>query len=341
MIIDVRAFFSLRNQLPVIDVRSEGEYGAGHVNSAINIPLLNNAERVSVGTDYKLKGQHEAIKTGFRLVGPRLAGIVEEADKIGKELIVYCWRGGMRSANFCQFAEMTGIKTHRLEGGYKSYRRLAVESFKKPFQLIVVGGCTGSGKSEILRALAQRGEQIIDLEKIANHKGSAFGGLMLPPQPTTEQFQNCLFEEILKFDENKRIWIEDESLAIGKIMLPNELWMQMRSSPVVEISVKKDIRVKRLVREYGASDKEAFLQAMTRITKKLGGQHFIAAKEKFLQGDMDSTIEILLTYYDKAYNKGLENKKDRIRLKTSWDGTNVHDYAAQLVRAVDLQPILV
>jgi len=339
--IDVQAFFSLRNQLPVIDVRSEGEYGTGHISSAINIPLLNNAERVAVGTDYKLKGQHEAIKTGFRLVGPRLAGIVEEADKIGKELIVYCWRGGMRSANFCQFANMAGIKTHRMEGGYKSYRRVAVESFKKPFQLIVIGGCTGSGKSEILRALAQRGEQIIDLEKIANHKGSAFGGLMLPPQPTTEQFQNYLFEEILKFDENKRIWIEDESLAIGKIMLPDDLWIQMKSSPVVEIGVQKETRIKRLVGEYGASDKEEFLQAMTRITKRLGGQHFKAAKEKLLQGDMDSTIEILLTYYDKAYNKGLENKKDRIRLKSSWDGTNVDDYAAQLVSAAELQPILV
>jgi tRNA 2-selenouridine synthase len=214
--VDILEFLSLRNQLPVIDVRSESEYREGHMRNAFNISLLNNAERVAVGTDYKQKGQLEAIKTGFRLVGPRLAGIIEDTEKIGKELLVYCWRGGMRSSNFCQFVGMAGIKTQLLRGGYKAYRQLALEAFKKPLQLIVIGGCTGSGKSEILHALAAQGEQVIDLEKLANHKGSAFGGLMMPPQPTTEQFQNDLFEEVLKLDPDKRVWIEDESLAVGK-----------------------------------------------------------------------------------------------------------------------------
>ena len=331
----------LRNQLPVVDVRSEGEYQAGHARSAINIPLLNNAERVAVGTDFKQKGQYEAIKTGFRLVGPRLVNIIEEAQQVGKELLVYCWRGGMRSANFSQFAAMARIKTHSLNGGYKAYRQLALATFKKPFQFIVIGGYTGSGKSEILRALEKRGEQIIDLEKLANHKGSAFGGLMMPPQPTTEQFQNDLFEEILRLDQDKRVWIEDESLAVGKIFLPHELWAQMSLSPVVEISVQKEIRINRLVEEYGSSNKEEFLQAMAKITKKLGGQHFNDAKEKLLQGDMGSTINILLTYYDKAYNNGLKENKHRIKLYTSWNGRNVDEYAGQLVHEVGALPILV
>jgi len=334
-------FLSLRHQLPVVDVRSEGEYQEGHVRSAGNIPLLNNAERVAVGTDYKYKGQDEAIKTGFRLVGPRLADMMEAAGQLGKELLVYCWRGGMRSSNFCQFAGMASIKTHRLEGGYKAYRQVALATFKKSLQLIVIGGCTGSGKSDILRALAMRGEQIIDLEKLANHKGSTFGGLMMPPQPTTEQFQNDLFEEILKLDPDKRFWIEDESLAVGKIFLPNDLWKQMCLSPVVEIGVQKQIRIKRLVEEYGPSDKEEFLHAMVRITKKLGGQRFNMAKEKLLQGDMGSTIEILLAYYDKAYRNGLEQKKHRIKLYTSWNGSNVDDYASELVEEVNALPILV
>jgi len=326
VIISIEDFFLLRDQLPVVDVRSEGEFLTGHIRSAFNIPLLNNAERVEVGTDYKQKGQQEAIKTGFRLVGPRLLQIINQAERIAlnNEMIVHCWRGGMRSSNFCQFAGMARIKTHQLKGGYKTYRHIALESFKKPFQFMIVGGCTGSGKSEILRALAQMGEQVIDLEMLANHKGSAFGGLMQPAQPTTEQFQNELFEELSKLDMTRRIWIEDESIGIGKIFLPNDLWQSMCKSPVVEIEMEKQTRIKRLVNEYGNADRQEFLQAMERITKKLGGQHFKAAKEKLLEGDMASTIEILLThYYDKAYLNGLDRKKARIAERIKWDGASI------------------
>lgn len=334
MILDVLEFLSLRNHLPIVDVRSEAEHEAGHIRSAINIPLLNNAERIAVGTDYKQKGQQEAIKTGFRLVGPRLATMIDDAKQIGEEFLVHCWRGGMRSSNFCQFMGMAKIKTHQLKGGYKAYRQLAAESFQKPFQFIVIGGYTGSGKTDILNALADKGEQILNLEKLAHHKGSAFGGLMMPPQPSTEQFQNDLFEEILKLDHSKRIWIEDESIAIGKIFLPQTLWNQMNASHLLEIAVPKDVRTLRLVEEYGLADKTQFLQAMTKITKKLGGQHFNAAKEKLLSNDMSSVIDILLTYYDKAYRNGLEKKKQRIKLYSSWNGTDVHVYATQLINEV-------
>lgn len=332
MIISIDDFFNLRKNLPVVDVRSEGEFGTGHIKSAINIPLLNNAERIAVGTDYKQKGQQEAIKTGFRLVGPRLLDIIETTVKetSKKEAIVHCWRGGMRSSNFCQFVGMAGIKTHQLKGGYKTYRHAALASFKKPFQFVVIGGCTGSGKSEILRALSAQGEQVIDLENLANHKGSAFGGLMQLPQPTTEQFQNDLFEEILKLDIHKPIWIEDESIAIGKIFLPNELWQTMSVSPVVEMDLNKLARIERLVSEYGDADKEEFLKAMERITKRLGGQHFKAAKEKLLQGDMAATIEILLTYYDKAYLNGLEKKQNRIKEKVEWSGKDIESTVTYL-----------
>jgi tRNA 2-selenouridine synthase len=343
MIISIEDLLNLRNSLPVVDVRSEGEYNMGHIQQAINIPLLNNAERVAVGTDYKQRGQLEAIKTGFRLVGPRLLDIIEATERIAihKEIIVHCWRGGMRSTNFCQFVGMAGIKTHQLKGGYKSYRHVAVESFKKPFQFKIIGGCTGSGKSEILRALRKQGEQIIDLEKLASHKGSAFGGLMQAPQPTTEQFQNDLFEEILKLDIHKPIWIEDESIAIGKIFLPDELWRTMSASPVVEIALDQAERIKRLVNEYGDADREAFLRAMERITKKLGGQHFKAAKEKLLLDDMASTIEILLTYYDKAYLNGLEKKKQRIKATIKWDGRDADTFATKLVRLNSFQHLSV
>jgi tRNA 2-selenouridine synthase len=332
----IHDFLTLRDELPAVDVRSEGEFFAGHIRGVSNIPILNNAERVAVGTDYKQKGQLEAIKTGFRLVGPRLADIVEAAEKLaaGKELLVHCWRGGMRSSNFCQFVGMARVKTHQLEGGYKAYRHQALQSFDTPFNFFVLGGCTGSGKSEILRALAEKGEQVIDLETLASHKGSAFGGLMQPPQPTTEQFQNELFEEIRKLDPSRRIWIEDESITIGRVVLPDSFWRTMCLSPVVEVQVAKDVRIKRLVAEYGPADREQFLTAMRAITKKLGGQNFLAAKEKLESNDMDGVIDILLTYYDKAYSTGLEKKKPRIRLASAWNGEHAGTFAAGLISAI-------
>jgi len=332
-VISLPEFLSPRDNLPIVDVRSPLEFQEGHIRGAHNIPLLNNEERIVVGTDYKQKGQAEAIKTGFRLVGPRLEGIINEAAKVssGKELLVHCWRGGMRSNNFCQFIGMAGIKSKPLTGGYKAYRQFALEAFKKPLPVILLTGCTGSGKSEILRALQDQGEQILDLEKLANHKGSAFGGLMMPAQPTTEQFQNELFEEILRLDPNKRIWVEDESIAIGKIFLPNDFWRNMGKGQIVKMDVAKEVRVQRLVNEYGPANRDEFLQTMGKVVTKLGGQHFKAAKEKLLQGDIASTIEILLTYYDKAYLNSIEKRKERVKFTADWDGKSASDFASQLI----------
>lgn len=318
----------------MVDVRSPGEFLAGHIPGVRNIPLLTDEERVAVGTDYKQRGQAEAIRTGFRLVGPRLHDIIVEAERVGPEMIVHCWRGGMRSRNFSQFVGMAGIRTHTLDGGYKSYRQRAFEYFGKPFELKIIGGCTGSGKSEILRALAARGEQILDLEALASHKGSVFGGLMMAPQPTTEQFENFLFEKMLTLDLTRTIWIEDESIAIGKVFLPQPFWKRMNVSPVMEVALDKSIRIQRLVEEYGDADNEAFLGAMEKIIKKLGGQHYQAARQKWLAGEKAASIEILLTYYDKAYRAGLERKKHRMTGSVTWDGTHADAVALDLLAVV-------
>ncbi len=333
MALSITEFLSLRHRFPVVDVRSEGEFELGHIQGAINIPLLNNAERVVVGTTYKQKGQREAIKEGFRLVGPRLLEIIAAAEKVahGKEILVHCWRGGMRSNNFAQFIGMAGIKSQCLEGGYKAYRHGALESFNTPLPIITITGCTGSGKSEVLRALASHGEQILDLENLAHHKGSAFGGLLMPAQPTTEQFQNELFEEILKLDLSRRVWVEDESIAIGKIFLPREFWQHMHESLLVQMDVPKEVRIQRLVNEYGLADRGEFLTTMGKVVKKLGGQNFQLAKERLLQNDMFSVIDILLTYYDKAYLGSIDKRKNRIKLTMPWDGKDSGSYAKKLI----------
>jgi tRNA 2-selenouridine synthase len=179
--------------------------------------------------------------------------------------------------------------------------------------------------------LKARGEQVLDLEDLASHKGSAFGGLLMPTQPTTEQFQNELFEEILLLDPNKRIWVEDESIAIGKIFLPPDFWQAMSQAPLVQMDVTKEVRVQRLVMEYGQADRDEFLMIMSKIVKRLGGQHFNSAKEKLLQGDMASVIDILLTYYDKAYLQSIEKRHARIKFSLSWDGLNCEHYAEKLI----------
>lgn len=339
MTITLDDFFSLRKQLPIADVRSQAEHLAGHIPGTINIPILNNEERVIVGTTYKQQGQQEAIMAGFHLVGPRLEQLVMEAKNLahGHDLIVHCWRGGMRSNNFCQFVGMAGVKTHQLIGGYKTYRQRAVESYQLPFKLNVIGGKTGSGKSEILRQLEALGEQILDLEALAHHKGSVFGGLMMPAQPTTEQFQNNLFEEILELDINKRIWIEDESVTIGRIALPDTLWQSIRRAPLYRMDVEKEVRVQRLVSEYGSADKELFIQAMEKITKKLGGQHFIAAKEKLMSDDWRSTIEILLTYYDRAYSVGMAKRERIVAPAVTWSGKDAALCAQDLIDLANAQ----
>lgn len=335
MMVNVTDFLRLREELPAVDVRSENEFLSGHIPAVTNIPILNNEERVAVGTDYKQKGQHEAIMTGFRLVGPRISSIVEEATRLaaGRELLVHCWRGGMRSANFCQFVGMARIRTHQLEGGYKAYRAEALKAFSTPLKLNILAGFTGSGKSELLGALAKQGEQIIDLERIANHKGSVFGGLGMPPQPTTEQFQNELFEQIRRLDTDRPVWVEDESITIGKIVLPDPFWRAMTASPVFHVDLDRTTRVERLVREYGNADREQFLAAMTSIVKKLGGQHFQEAKRKLIEGDMAATIDILLTYYDKAYGTGLSKKQHRVSARIEWSGKDPEKFANALIEA--------
>ncbi len=336
MAVTLDEFLALRNELPIVDVRSQGEFQQGHVRSALNIPLLNNEERIAVGTDYKQNGQQAAIKTGFRLVGPRLEEIIKQTERLipNKEMLVHCWRGGMRSNNFCQFIGMAGMKSHALKGGYKAYRQQAAESFKQPFNFIVITGCTGSGKSEALRSLKEQGEQVLDLEDLAKHKGSAFGGLLMPEQPTTEQFQNELFEEILLLDRNKRVWVEDESIAIGKIFLPSEFWKGMNKSPLVQMDVSKEVRIQRLVDEYGPADRDEFLNIMGKITTKLGGQHYNQAKERLSVGDMHATIDILLTYYDKAYLKSIEKRKQQLKFSLPWDGNSAADFTSKLIKHI-------
>ena len=327
----VEAFLEKAQTLPIIDVRSPGEYNRAHIPGAVSIPLFDNDERAQVGTKYKNAGKDAAVLLGLSLVGPKLADFVKQSKKLnpqGKEVLVHCWRGGMRSSSFAWLLDTAGLTASTLMGGYKAYRNAVLSSFSKPRNLFILGGKTGSGKTDILKELARQGEQIIDLEGLANHKGSTYGAIGQMPQPATEQFENLLHHAWQQLDHNdrsesrtsesrtspgagpsaKRIWLEDESRSIGSCFIPMPLWQQMRAAPVAFIDVTKSCRVERLVTEYANIDHRLLVEATERIQKRLGGKVTQQALEALTRHDYATVADLTLDYYDKAYLHGLSQR---------------------------------
>ncbi|MDX1406941.1 MAG: tRNA 2-selenouridine(34) synthase MnmH [Saprospiraceae bacterium] len=295
----------------VIDVRTPAEFERGHIPGAVNLPLFSNAERAVVGTIYKKDGPEPALHKGLELVGPRMPELARQAGLLigQKKALVHCWRGGKRSASMAWLLAFCGHQVAVLEGGYKAYRRWAQATFADDrWHFTVLGGRTGSGKTDILHRLSEMGEQVIDLESLACHKGSAFGWIGENPQPSAEQFQNLLYEALRRCDPDRRIWIENESKCIGRVYLPDQFWARMKQAPLIHIEVPDKNRIDRLVRLYaGRSDISQLSTAFERIGKRLGGQHLKAALEALEANDFHSAARIALTYYDKTYDFNLRN----------------------------------
>ncbi len=309
--------------IPVIDVRSPVEYKKGHITGALNIPVFTDEERSQIGSLYKQKGRIPAIQKGLEFVGPRMTTIAEEARSfaIGNKLKVYCWRGGMRSEKMSWLFELVGLQCMVLKGGFKAYRNQLLEDFNNLNHIIVLQGPTGSGKTDVLTALSQKGEQVIDLEALARHRGSAFGHIGMAEQPTSLQFQNDLHAEFMKLDGNRRIWIESESLSIGKVYLPETLWESLNNAPVIELSIPKKIRIERLVKEYGKFDISDLKASTRKIGKKFGNNNVEDVLSFLENGDLKQAAELLLNYYDKSYNfSQMKYKARRPRMVKSESG---------------------
>ncbi|GAB4137678.1 MAG: tRNA 2-selenouridine(34) synthase MnmH [Bacteroidia bacterium] len=290
--------------IPVVDVRSPGEFEAGHIPGARNLPLFTNEERAIIGTLYKHSGRAPAVLKGLEIVGPKMAGFAREARKIAKDgkILVHCWRGGMRSGSMALLFETAGVESFTLVGGYKSFRRHILSRFHTNLNIRILGGETGSGKTEILHALARRGEQILDLEALASHKGSSFGAIGMEKQPTVEHFENMLWMALQQLNPEKPVWIEDESKSIGKVFIPLDFWAEMQAAPVYRIRIPFDVRVQRLVKDYGHFPPEILKEATVRIKKRLGGLALKESLEAFENGDLATAVGITLKYYDKAYD---------------------------------------
>lgn len=327
-ILEIEDFLKQASNYSLVDVRSPSEFYSGHIPGAVNIPLFSDREREAIGILYKYQGRSVAIQKGFEIVAAKYSQLILEAKTKARHdtLCLYCWRGGMRSGALGWLFEKQQHKVFLLQGGYKSWRSLLRSYFSKNLNLKVLGGMTGSGKTEILEEMKLKGYQVINLESIAHHKGSAFGRLGEMKQPTNEQFENDLLNEFLSFDPKNPIWIEDESRSIGRVFIPPELYSQMQEAPLFLLDIPIEKRLWRLISGYSMYNPEDLLACFQKIEKKIGGQHLKKATDYLNQGNFMEAARIALTYYDKTYNFGLMKKdSDKITRISSNSGTAIEN----------------
>ena len=386
--ITIERFLELARSQPVFDVRSPGEYVHAHIPAAHSLPLFTDEERKVVGTAYKQQSRENAIKTGLDFFGPKMRDLVEDVEKIIKltiekkeppnnksnekqetclpdrqarnaaqretrNVLLHCWRGGMRSAAVAWLLDLYGFKVYTLEGGYKAYRNWVLQQFEKEYNFKIIGGYTGSGKTPLLHEIEKGGHAIIDLEASANHKGSALGGIGQEPQPSQEMFENVLAAKLafVKRNSNYReqskdgqpptancIFLEDESQRIGNLQIPMALWNTMRKSAVLFMDIPFEARLIYLTEEYSIHPNEKLVNAVTRIQKRLGGLETKNAINFLLEENHKEAFRILLKYYDKWYAKGLHNRENANELIQKIPATNVDtEVNIKLIKQQSLQ----
>ena len=295
----------------LLDVRSPGEYGTGKLPGAKSLPLFTDEQRAEVGTLYKQKNPDVALLRGLEIAGGKMRWLVEEARRLapGNKVVVHCWRGGQRSGSVAWLLERAGFDVTQLTGGYKATRAAIRAYFRQPeHDFRVLSGPTGSGKTDVLLAMRQRGAHVVDLEGLAHHKGSAFGALGEAPQPTSEEFENLLYAALRAIPAGSTVWLEDESRMIGHVYLTDEFYATLTAAPVVVLEQPVAWRVERLVRQYAGYPKSGLVESFRKIQKRLGGQHLKAALAALEADDFATAAEIALVYYDKAYRHYGERK---------------------------------
>ena len=345
--IDIEQFLKLSQETPIFDVRSPSEFSHAHIPGAFSLPLFTDEQRKIIGTAYKQQSRQIAVDHGLHYFSERMKIIPGEALAIlnnwrkqnknslpssysagDKQVtfLVHCWRGGMRSEAVAWLLSLYGHSVYTLKGGYKAFRNFALQQFEKEHQINILGGYTGSGKTEILKEMQREGNPVIDLEKLACHKGSAFGDLGEASQPTQEMFENLLAIELLKINTTEEkeaansnghtknrdagIWIEDESRNIGSLTIPGKFWEQMRRGKLHFLEIPFDSRLDFITAVYGSFKKSDLINAVVKIQKKLGGMETKNAINFFLENNPKESFRILLQHYDKLYKKSLHKRED-------------------------------
>ena len=294
----------------IIDVRTPLEFAEDHLPGAINVPILNNEERVEVGTIHKQVGPQQARQRGLELTCGRFGAMVGEitVHAAGRPILVYCWRGGLRSLSMAILLEMSGYPVVQLRGGYKAFRGQVIryfENFTTPAPLIVLHGMTGTGKTTFINCLDQQSWTSIDLEGLACHRGSAFGAVGLDQSLSQKRFDTLLWNELRQAPTDRPIVLEGESPRIGRISLPGNLYEVMAASCKAWCVASLDTRIRRLAVEYAREEyRGAMAEALERIKKKLGGQRHAELAGLLMAWDIEGLGRGLIEhYYDKLYYK--------------------------------------
>lgn len=298
----------------IIDVRSESEFAEDHIANAINCPVLNDEERIVIGTMYKQVGSFEAKRLGAALVAKNIGNYIEKLfqDKTRDwKPLIYCWRGGNRSGSMAHIFARIGWPVVQLNGGYKAYRQYVNQSLsaeQSHFQWRVLCGPTGSGKSRTLQTLASLGAQVLDLEQMAAHRGSVLGSIPKQHQPTQKQFESRIFEQMRHFDQQRAIYVESESKKIGKLRVPECLMEAMRASSCINIQLPLEERVNLLVQDYAhfMNDTDSLNQQLHFLTDLHGKEKISHWKTLAGSGELKQLVrELLEQHYDPAYSKSI------------------------------------
>lgn len=294
----------------LVDVRTPLEFEEDHIPGAVNVPLLTNDERVEIGTLYKQTGPHEARIRGLELTAARFPAMVAEiaATAAGRPILVYCWRGGLRSKTVTSILDLTGFRATQMTGGYKAYRNRVVaffEDFRPPAPLVVLHGMTGIGKTPFILGLDLSRCSVIDLEGLACHRGSAFGGVGLTQDLSQKRFESLLWDAFRRLSPRLPIIVEGESRRIGRISLPGNMYEVMQESAKVWCEASLETRVERLIAEYGKPEyREGMAEALLRIKKRLGGDTFAEIAGYLVRWELEPFMaELMRNYYDKVYYK--------------------------------------
>jgi len=308
----------------MVDARSPDEYAEATIPGAINVPLLDNEERAEVGTLYKKVGKQQARRRGVELVAPKIPALIEQVAsyQAGTVLpvVVFCWRGGMRSLALTQFLELAGIPARQLSGGHKGFRRQVLDFFEQARwgRLLVLRGLTGVGKTHYLHCLAEQGYPVIDLEGLANHRGSAFGNLGLPPQPNQKMFDALLWDELRKIPCDGYALAEGESRHIGRVALPLTVYRALQTETSIWLHASLAARVRNILADYPAVDrlKEGFIQPIRALKDKLGKEtvtHYLQLLDAGLWEELVS--ELMVNYYDPLYQHTLPERRIEVDLE--------------------------
>lgn len=297
-----------------IDVRSPGEFADDHLPGAVNLPVLDDAERTLVGTMYAKTSAFDARKVGAALVARNIAGIVEThaRDKPRDwSPLVYCWRGGQRSRALVHVLAEIGFRAVQLDGGYRAFRRHVVvmlTHLPQRFRFRVVCGLTGSGKSRLIEAVAAEGGQALDLERLAKHRGSLLGGLPGHPQPTQKAFECAIYAELSTFDEARPVFVESESQRIGQLQVPESLLTSMRASPCIRLETAQAIRVAMLEADYAhLLHRDANLPGRLAPLANLHGKATLARWTQWARNGDTAQLaaDLLDSHYDPSYKRAI------------------------------------